>query len=254
MTLFDTHAHYENSRFDADRDAVLRSLPEKGVAYVANIGSDMETSRQSAALAEQYPFVWAAVGVHPHEAKNFAVQDLDELAQLLSRPRVRALGEIGLDYHYDFSEREDQKRVFIQQMDLARELDVPVVIHTREACADTLDILRQFPTVRGVCHCFSGSVETARELVKMGYMISFTGNITFKNARRAHEVIASLPADRLMIETDCPSMAPEPLRGRRCDSGYLFRVCETIAALRGVEPEAVAALTTANGKRFYGIE
>ncbi len=254
MTLFDTHAHYENSRFDADRDAVLRSLPEKGVAYVANIGSDMETSRQSAALAEQYPFVWAAVGVHPHEAKNFAVQDLDELAQLLSRPRVRALGEIGLDYHYDFSEREDQKRVFIQQMDLARELDVPVVIHTREACADTLDILRQFPTVRGVCHCFSGSVETARELVKMGYMISFTGNITFKNARRAHEVIASLPDDRLMIETDCPYMAPEPFRGRRCDSGYLFRVCETIAALRGVEPEAVAALTTANGKRFYGIE
>lgn len=254
MTLFDTHAHYENGRFDADRDAVLRSLPEKGVAYVANIGSDMETSRQSAALAEQYPFVWAAVGVHPHDAKSFAAQDLDELALLLSRPRVRALGEIGLDYHYDFSEREDQKRVFAQQMDLARALGVPVVIHTREACADTLDILRQFPTVRGVCHCFSGSVETARELVRMGYMISFTGNITFKNARRAHEVIAALPDDRLMLETDCPYMAPEPFRGRRCDSGYLYRVCQTVADIRGASFDAIAELTTANGKRFYDIE
>ena len=254
MTLFDTHAHYENGRFDPDRDVVLRSLPEKGVAYVANIGSDMETSRQSVALAEQYPYVWAAVGVHPHEAKDFVPENLDELAQLLSHPRVRALGEIGLDYHYDFSEREDQKRVFAQQMDLARELGVPVVIHTREACADTLDILRQFPTVQGVCHCFSGSVETARELVNMGYMISFTGNITFKNARRTHEVIASLPADRIMLETDCPYMAPEPFRGRRCDSGYLYRVCEMVAHLRGTDPEAIAALTTSNGKQFYGIE
>ena len=156
MKLFDTHAHYENGRFDADRDAVLSSLAEKGVSHVANIGSDMETSRQSVALAEKYPFVWAAVGVHPHDAKSFTADNLDELSALLARPRVRALGEIGLDYHYDFSERGDQRRVFAQQMELARALDVPVIIHTREACADTLDILQQFPTVRGVCHCFSG--------------------------------------------------------------------------------------------------
>ncbi len=254
MKLFDTHAHYENSRFDADRGAVLASLPGKGVALVANIGSDMESSRQSAALAEQYPFIWAAVGVHPHDAKSFAPGDLDELSGLLARPRVRALGEIGLDYHYDFSERDVQRRVFAQQMDLARALGVPVVIHEREACADTLEILRQFPTVRGVCHCFSGSVETARELCRMGYMISFTGNITFKNARRSHEVIAYLPDECIMLETDCPYMAPEPFRGRRCDSGYLYRTCETAAALRGVTPERLAEITLQNGKRFYGIE
>ncbi len=254
MKLFDTHAHYENGRFDADRDAVLSSLAEKGVSHVANIGSDMETSRQSVALAEKYPFVWAAVGVHPHDAKSFTADNLDELSALLARPRVRALGEIGLDYHYDFSERGDQQRVFAQQMELAHALDVPVIIHTREACADTLDILQQFPTVRGVCHCFSGSVETARELCAMGYMISFTGNITFKNARRAHEVIAWLPEDRIMLETDCPYMAPEPFRGRRCDSGYLYRVCEVAAEIRGVTPEHLAEVTLQNGKRFYGIE
>ena len=253
MKLFDTHAHYENGRFDADRDDVLRSLPDKGIEFVANIGSDMETSRQSVALAEQYPFIWAAVGVHPHDAKNFVPENLDELVALLAHPRVRALGEIGLDYHYDFSERSDQKRVFLQQMELARALNVSVVIHEREACADTLDILRQFPTVRGVCHCFSGSIETARELLKLDYMISFTGNITFKNARRAPEVIAWLPEDRIMLETDCPYMAPEPFRGRRCDSGYLYRVCETAAAIRGVSPEHLAEATLQNGRRFYNI-
>lgn len=253
MKLFDTHAHYENDRFSQDRDEVLRSLPERGVAYVANIGSDMESSRQSAALAQQYSFVWAAVGVHPHDAKNFKTGDLDELSQLLSQEKVRALGEIGLDYHYDFSERDVQREVFARQMELARALDVPVVIHEREACADVLNILRQFPAVRGVCHCFSGSVETARELCRMGYMISFTGNITFKNARRSHEVIRWLPEDRIMLETDCPYMAPEPFRGRRCDSGYLYRVCETVAQLRGCEAEHTARVTLENGRRFYGI-
>lgn len=249
--LFDSHAHYDDARFDDDRDALLCSLAAHGVGYVANIGANMRSSRAVAALAERYPFCYAAVGVHPHDAKDFRPQDCDELTALLRRPRVTALGEIGLDYHYDLSDRAVQRRVFAQQMELARALSVPVVIHEREALADTLSVLRAFPEVRGILHCFSGSVETARKVLSLGYLIAFGGVITFKNARRALDAARYVPDDRLLLETDCPYLAPEPCRGQRNDSTLLHHTAAKLAELRGVTPEHIARVTTENALRFY---
>lgn len=249
--LFDSHAHYDDARFDGDRDALLTSLASHGVGYVANIGADMKSSRAVAALAARYAFCYAAVGVHPHDAKDFCERDCDELAALLQQPRVTALGEIGLDYHYDLSERDVQRRVFARQMELARALRVPVVIHEREALVDTLSVLRAFPDVRGVLHCFSGSVETAREVLSLGYMISFGGVITFKNARRALDAARFVPDDRLLLETDCPYLAPEPCRGQRNDSTLMRHTAERLAELRGVPAAHIARVTTENALRFY---
>ena len=251
--LFDTHAHYENKAFDADRDEVIASLPGAGVALAANIGCDVSSSRMSAELACRYEHIYAAAGVHPHEAEKMTDDDLVAVAGLFENKKVRALGEIGLDYHYDFSPRDIQRRRFTEQMELARSLGVPVIIHEREATRDCLEIVRAFPGVTGVFHCFSGSVETAKEILSLGYYISFTGIVTFANARRAHEVVRMMPRDRLMIETDCPYMAPVPYRGRRNSSHYLIKTAEKVAELRGISTEEAAALTLENGKRFYAI-
>ena len=253
MMLFDTHAHYDDKRFSGDRDSLLASMPDQGVGYIANIGTDLETSRQTVSLCDRFPHVWGAVGFHPHEAKSLTNEALDEIEKLLSHPKIRALGEIGLDYHYDFSERPVQREVFARQLEVARSHDVPVVIHEREACQDCLDILRASGVHKGVVHCFGGSVETARILLDLGFYISFTGVITFDNAKRAPEVVPYIPSDRIMAETDCPYLTPVPFRRQRNHSGYLRYTVARIAELRGISFEEAAEMTCRNGLQCYGI-
>ena len=252
--LFDTHAHYDDERFDADRDALLASMPEKNVGLIVNPGCDLPTSRMAVALAEKFDFVYAAVGIHPENCGDFVPEQIDALRNLAKNPRVVAIGEIGLDYYWEENPpREWQKKVFRDQMALARELDLPVIVHDREAHADSLAIVKEFPQVRGVFHCYSGSVEMARELVGLGWMISFTGVLTYKNARKAVEAAQAIPLERLMIETDSPYMAPVPHRGERNDSGYVLHICEKLAQIKGISTGECAAVTLENGKRFFGI-
>ena len=219
MALFDTHAHYDDSQFDPDREELLAALPENGVGLVVNPGCDIPTSRQALALAEQYPHVYAAVGYHPENCGPYVPEELDILRSLAKHPKAVAIGEIGLDYYWEENPPRDfQQQVFRAQLQLAQELDLPVIVHDREAHGDSLAIIKEFPAVRGVFHCYSGSVEMARELVKLGWMISFTGVLTYKNARKAVETAREIPLERLMIETDSPYMAPVPCRGRKKES------------------------------------
>ncbi|MBO4853624.1 MAG: TatD family hydrolase [Oscillospiraceae bacterium] len=253
--LFDTHAHYDDPAFDADRDAVLSALIDKGVGLVVIPGCTVDTSRQAVELAEKFPHVYAAVGVHPQDCGDFGDRALQELRELAAHPKAVAIGEIGLDYYWQENpSREKQKEALRAQLSLARELKLPVIIHDRDAHADAMEAVQAFPDVRGVFHCYSGSVETARQLLKMGWMLSFNGALTFKNARRAPEVVAEIPLDRIMIETDAPFLAPEPYRGRRNDSGYVYLVAEKIAAIKGISPGEVERITWENGKRFFGIQ
>lgn len=254
--LFDTHAHYDDARFDEDRDALLSSMPAHNVGLILNPGCDVETSRKAISFAQKYSFVYAAVGIHPENINENWNNDLAVIKEMAeSEPRVRAIGEIGLDYYWEKDERAHarQQVVFARQMELARELGKPVIVHDRDAHADCLEIAQRYQGVPGVFHCFAGSVEMARELLELGYHLSFTGVITFKNARRAIEVIREVPLDRLMVETDSPYMAPEPYRGRRNSSLYVHRMVETIAEIKGVAVEEVERITTENGKRLFGI-
>lgn len=251
--LFDTHAHYDDGRFDADRFELLASMPENNVGLIVNPGCDMETSRIAVELAERFPFVYAAVGFHPHEAKSMTEEDLAQLESLAANPKVVALGEMGLDYHYDNSPREVQRLRFFQQMELARKLKMPVIIHEREATQDALDIVKQFKDLRGVYHCYSGSIETAREILAQGWYLSFTGVATYKNARRTTEVIEWMPLDRLMIETDSPYLAPVPVKNRRNSSLNVHYVAEKVAEIRGISVEEVEQATWENGRRFFDI-
>ena len=252
--LFDTHAHYDDEAFDPDRELLLESLPQRGVALVVNPGCDLESSRKAVAYAAEYPHVYAAVGIHPENCGGFTPADMDALRQLAQQPKVVAIGEIGLDYYWaENPPRELQQQVLRSQLALARELSLPVIIHDRDAHADTMAIVREFPGLRGVFHCFAGSVEMARELVDMGWYLSFNGAATFKNARKAPEVIQAVPMDRLMIETDAPYLTPVPYRGRRNDSTYVHLVAEKIAQLRDMTPAAAEQATWDKGKRFFGI-
>ena len=254
MPIFDTHAHYDDSRFDGDRDAVLAALPEAGVELVLDPGCDLPSSRAAAALAERHGHVYAAAGIHPENCAGFQDTDLAALRQLLAQPKVAAIGEIGLDYYWaENPPRELQQDVLRRQMALAQELSLPVIIHDRDAHADTMAIVREFPRMTGVFHCFAGSVEMARELLALGWMLSFNGAITFKNARRAPEVVAAVPLERLMIETDSPYLTPVPHRGERNDSSYVHFVAEKIAGIKGIPYEEVVRATTENGKRFFRI-
>lgn len=255
MRLFDTHAHYDADAFDADRMEVLSSMPGQGVELILNPGCDLKSSQTAVELAERFPFVYAAVGVHPEECADWnAEHDIPVLEALAQDPKVRAIGEIGLDYHWpENPPRELQQQAFHAQLDLAEKLNLPVIVHDRDAHHDCLEIVRAHPNVTGVYHCYSGGVEDAKTLMKLGWMISFTGSITFKNARRALEVIDLLPLDRMMIETDSPYMSPEPFRGRRNDSGRVHLVAEAIARRKGLDPEEVARITLENGKRFFRI-
>lgn len=254
MRLFDTHAHYDSGAFNADRMEVLSAMPGQGVELILNPGCDLESSKTAVDLADMFPFVYAAVGVHPSDCGGWDEGTVQSLRGLAAHPKVRAIGEIGLDYYWkDNPPRDFQQRVFHAQMELARELTLPVIVHDREAHQDCLEVVRAHPGVTGVYHCYSGSLEDAKILAKMGWMISFTGVVTYKNARKALEVIDWLPMDRIMIETDSPYLTPEPFRGKRNDSGYVHLVAETIARVKGLEPEEVAQLTMENGKRFFGI-
>ena len=252
--MFDTHAHMDDRAFRDDRDALLAGLAEKGVRLVMNPGCSLESSRNAVALAERYPFVYAAVGSHPDAADEVNDTVLDEYRKLCKlSDKVKAIGEIGIDYHYEDIPRQLQLKAFRMQMELAEELDLPVIVHEREAHEDGMAVVREFPKVTGVFHCYSGSAEMARQLVDKGWYIGFTGVLTFKNARKAIETAASLPIDRILLETDCPYMAPEPFRGKRNDPGYLFRMAEKLAEIKNVSVEEIKVITTENGKRLYRI-
>ena len=249
---FDSHAHLDDPRFDADRDEIFAALAEQGP--VMNVGCDLASSERSVALAQKYSFVYAAVGSHPDDADHVDSKLLDAYRRLCAEKKVRAIGEIGLDYHYEDVPRAQQIIAFEQQLELAEALKLPVIVHEREAHGDAMDIVMRHPDVRGVFHCFSGSKEMALWLVERGWYIGFTGVLTFKNARRAVEAAQALPLERILIETDCPYMAPEPYRGRRNDSRFVPLVAAKLAELRGLTPEEAGEITAANAKRLYGIE
>lgn len=252
--IFDSHAHYDDPRFDEDREELLSRIHAEGVEYIMTIGADLPTSQAALTLAEKHPYLYAAVGVHPEQCGEAPANYLAEVRALAQNPRVRAIGEIGLDYYWEQNPlREVQLRFFEEQILLAQELSLPVIVHDRDAHADTLDMLQKH-CPRGVVHCFSGSAETAKELLKLGMYLGFTGAVTFKNARRALEAAAVVPDDRLLIETDCPYMAPEPHRGKRCDSSLLPYVAEKLAEVRGQTPQEIVALTCRNAKTLFGIE
>ncbi len=255
MRVFDTHAHYDSEGFNADRMEVLASMPGQGVELILNPGCDLESSKTAVSLAEQFPFVYAAVGVHPSDCGDFCDDTVHVLRTLAAHEKVKAIGEIGLDYYWEDNPPKDfQQQVFHKQMELAEELSLPVIIHDREAHQDCLEIVKAHPNVKGVYHCYSGSLEDAKILVKMGWMLSFTGVVTYKNARKSLEVIDWLPMDRIMIETDSPYLTPVPFRGKRNDSGNVHLVAETIARVKSMDPEEVARITLENGKRFFQID
>jgi len=245
--MFDSHAHYTSPRFAADRAAVLSALPQQGVVGVLCCGTDMQDSKHAIELAEQHDYIFAAAGTHPHEAKH----GIDGLRELLAHPKCVAAGEMGLDYHYDFSPRDVQQAVFTAQLELARELNMPVVIHCREAFADTLTILQTFAPLRGVMHCFTGSVEFMREILPLGLHIGLGGAVTFNNARKPVEVAAAVPLDRLLLETDAPYMAPVPHRGKRCDSTHITAIAEKIAALRGMDAQDLLDACADNARGLF---
>ncbi len=254
--LFDTHAHLDDRAFDADRTALLESLPGQGIGLVMNPGCSLASSKNAVALAEKYPWLYAAVGSHPDAADEVEDEVLEEYRKLckLHPGKVKAIGEIGLDYHYEDIPRDLQKKAFIAQMELARQLHLPVIVHEREAHEDGLAIVKAFPEVTGVFHCFSGSAELARQLVDLGWYIGFTGVLTFKNARRAIEAAQAIPLDRIVIETDCPYMSPEPFRGRRNDPSRVCYMAEKLAEIKGISRSEAEIATFENGKRLYRIE
>ena len=250
---FDSHAHLDDERFREDFDEILARMRQNGVTAMMNIGCDLPSSENSVRMAERFSWVWTAVGSHPDDADKVDAVRIGVYRKLCENPRVKAIGEIGLDYHYEDVPRETQQKAFRMQMQLARELGLPVVVHEREAHEDGLRIIDEFPEVQGVFHCYSGSLEMAKELVKRGWYIGFTGVVTFKNARKAVEVAQNIPLERILIETDCPYMAPEPFRGRRNDPSLVPYVAAKIAALRGLSQEEVGAATFENAKRLFRI-
>lgn len=252
---FDTHAHYDDPAFDGDRDALLSSLPDSGVELVLDPGCDVPSSRAAVSLAERFPHVYAAVGLHPENCAGCGERELAAIRELAARPRVAAIGEIGLDYHWETNPpREVQQGIFRLQLALAAELGLPVIVHDRDAHGDCLALVKEFPQVRGVFHCYSGSAELAEILLKRGWYLGFDGPVTYKNARRAREVAELTPPERILLETDAPYLSPVPNRGKRNDSRNLPYIAETLAAWKGMDPAALARVAMENGKRLFGIE
>ncbi len=252
--LFDTHAHMDDHAFDDDRAELLKLLPEQGIQLLMNPGCSLESSRNASRLSQEYDYIYAAVGSHPDAADEVNEEILEEYRKLCKlNPKIRAIGEIGLDYHYEDIPREIQLRAFRMQMELARALHLPVIVHEREAHEDGMKVVDEFPETCGVFHCYSGSAEMAKALIKRGWYIGFTGVLTFKNARKAIEVASSIPLERIVLETDCPYMSPEPFRGRRNDPGKLYRMAEKLAEIRGLSVAEIHAITMENGKRLYRI-
>ena len=252
--LFDTHAHMDDRAFDTDRTELLAGLPDQGICLLMNPGCSLESSRNVDKLTRRYDYIYGAVGSHPDVADEVNEAVLAEYrAMVASNPKIRAIGEIGLDYHYEDIPRELQRNAFRLQMELARELKLPAIVHERDAHEDGMKIAEEFPEVTGVFHCYSGSAEMAKWLVSRGWYIGFTGVLTFKNARKALEVAAAIPMDRIVLETNCPYMSPEPFRGKRNDPGKLYRMAEKLAEVRGLTVEEVHSVTTENGKKLYRI-
>lgn len=252
--MFDSHAHYEDIKFDNDRAQLLANLPGlHNISGIVNIGSDLDTSRRSIEIAESYEYIYAAIGVHPHNAKDTPDDYIVSLRELATNKKVVAIGEIGLDYHYNHSPPDRQKEVFFQQMLLAKELNLPIVVHNREAHKDTLDAVLSIPGLKGVFHSYSGSVETAKILIKAGFYISVSGVVTYKNAKTLPEVAKIVDEDKLLIETDCPYLTPHPYRGKRNSSDYLKYTVDKIAEIRNTTPEHIIDITTANANRLFSI-
>ncbi|CEO05184.1 TatD family hydrolase [Paraclostridium sordellii] len=255
--LFDSHAHLNDERFDEDREELINSLKAKGVDLVLNPGACIETSKSSVELANRYDFIYAAVGVHPHDVGEMTEDDIETLRKLaLENEKVKAIGEIGLDYYYDNSPREIQKKWFKRQIELANELKLPIIIHDRDAHGDTFEIIKntKSPEIGCVLHCYSGNVELAKEYVKMGCYISIPGTVTFKNNKKTREVAKEIPLEYLLIETDSPYMAPEPHRGKRNDPSLVQFVADKIAQEKGISYEQVCEATKENAKRFFNIK
>lgn len=253
LKVIDTHAHYDDEAFDSDREELLKRLLGSSVDKIITIGCSLERSRMAAELSEKYENIFAAVGIHPEDCYDLPEDYLYKIEQLAAGKKVVAIGEIGLDYHYEGYNKELQQKCFKEQLLLAAKLDMPVVVHSRDATKDTLDILREYKP-KGVVHCFSGSAETAREILEIGMMISFTGVLTFKNAKKAVEACSIIPLERLMLETDCPYMAPVPHRGEKCNSTMIKYTAEKMAEIKGVSAEEMIEICAANGKRLFGID
>lgn len=250
----DTHAHFDDEAFDKDREALLRFLPSRGIQTVINPGCTLDSSRMAVEMAEEFPHVYAAVGIHPENCADFVPEQIGTLRELAKHPKVVAIGEIGLDYYWPENPAPElQKEVLRAQMTLAGEMNLPVIVHDREAHGDTMEIVREFSEVRGVFHCFAGSAEMAQELVQRGWLLSFNGAITFKNARKAPEVIRAIPLEKIMLETDSPYLTPVPYRGERNDSTRIPLVAEKIAQIKGMAMDEVAQVTTATAKAFFSL-
>lgn len=253
--IFDTHAHYDSEAFDQDRDALLGVLLESGIKAVVNAGASMESTRQTLALTQAWPFIYGSVGVHPSECGELTEQDIEWLESAAGQEKIVAVGEIGLDYYWEEPEPEIQKKWFIRQLELAKKIDLPVIIHSRDAAKDTLDILKREHGGKtgGVIHCFSYGKEMAREYLKMGYYLGIGGVLTFKNAKKLKEVVAYAPLESLVLETDCPYLAPEPNRGKRNSSLNLPYVVKAVAAIKGVTEETIEQITWENAKKLYRL-
>ena len=253
--IFDTHAHYDDDAFDEDRDVLLSGMKEQNVEYIVNVGASMASSERSIKLAEKYPFVYAAVGVHPDEVGELDEEKFTKLREWTAHEKVKAVGEIGLDYYWDKEKHDLQKHWFMRQMELASEVKLPMIVHSREAAKDTLDmVIAAKPlNLSGIIHCYSYSVEQAREYLNMGYYIGIGGVVTFKNAKKLKEVAEYTPLSQIVLETDCPYLAPTPFRGKRNDSSKIAYVAEELAAIKQVSVEEVIRITNENGRRLYNI-
>ena len=251
--IFDTHAHYDDVKFDGERDQILLSMHDAGVSNICNVGADLESSRASVELAGKYDFVYCSVGVHPTCVDNLPDDWLNQVENLADSDKVVAIGEIGLDYHFPGFSKSRQFEVFEKQLELAMSISAPVIIHSRDAVEDTVAVLKNFPRVSGVIHCFSGSPQVACKYVEMGWNVGFTGVITFKNAKKVAEAAKVVPNDRIVIETDCPYMAPEPFRGSRCDSRMLTFVASKIAQIKGMLPQELVDMTRKNAFNLYKL-
>ena len=248
---FESHAHYDDERFDEDRDTLLASFPAEGIETVVNASSDIKSSKASITLSEKYPFFYAAVGVHPHEVENITEADIDELRELSKHPKVVAIGEIGLDYYYDLSPRDLQRHWFKRQLELADELKMPVIIHSRDAAQECFDIIKNSNVRNGVIHCYSGSAEMAEEYIKMGFYIGVGGSLTFKNNKKGVETVERIPIEKILIETDSPYLAPVPYRGKRNDSRLLKYVVERISQIKNIPENDICNITKNNAQNLF---
>ncbi len=252
--IFETHAHYDADWFDEDRDELLQSMPEAGIGYIVNVSSNLDSLDRTVELTQKYDFIYGSAGIHPTDSVDLTEDNFYRIEETANKPKIVAIGEIGLDYYWKKPDNETQKKWFIRQLELARKMDMPVIIHSRDASQDTLDIMREYQDLDGVIHCFSGSLETAREYVKMGFFIGVGGVVTFKNGRKMKEVVEGIPMESIVLETDCPYLAPVPHRGKRNSSTYIPLIAEEIAKIKNMTAEEVIQITYNNAKRLYRME